>query len=100
MRIAAIAASLAMVIAALALPRTAAAADARSIAVILLHGGGSSGSQFDDMRPLIEKAGYRLVTPDMCWAESRRYDESAEACLSDVDKVVARLKGEGYQRIV
>ena len=70
------------------------------VAVVLLHGGGSSGSQFDDMRPIVEKAGYRLVTPEMCWGQSRRYDKSAPACMADVDKSIERLKGEGYQRIV
>src|SRR5438105_3968242 len=69
-------------------------------AIVLLHGGGSSGSQFDDMRPVIEKAGYRVVTPDMCWAQSRRYDKGAPACMADVDKAIGRLKGEGYERIV
>jgi pimeloyl-ACP methyl ester carboxylesterase len=48
----------------------------------------------------VEKAGYRMVTPDMCWSQSRRYDKSAPGCLADVDKAIDRLKGEGYQRIV
>ena len=73
---------------------------ADKLAIVLLHGGGSSGSQFDDMVPVIEKAGYRVVTPDMCWAQSRQYDTSAEGCLADVDKAVDRLKGEGFTRIV
>jgi pimeloyl-ACP methyl ester carboxylesterase len=79
-------------------PVQAVAAD--RIAVVMLHGGGSSGSQFDDVRPVIEKAGYRIVTPDMCWAQSRQFDKSTEGCLADVDKAVDRLKGEGYDRIV
>lgn len=77
-----------------------AAPAADAIGIVLLHGGGSSGSQFDDLRPIVEKAGYRVVTPDMCWSQSRRYDKSAPACMADVDKAIARLKAEGYQRIV
>src|SRR3954471_2987589 len=77
-----------------------AAAASDRVAIVLLHGGGSSGSQFDDMRPIVEKAGYRLVTPEMCWGQSRRYDKSAPACMADVDKAIGRLKGEGYERIV
>jgi pimeloyl-ACP methyl ester carboxylesterase len=76
------------------------AAAADKIGVVMLHGGGSSGSQFDDVRPVIQQAGYRMVTPDMCWAQSRQYDKSAEGCLEDVDKAVARLKAEGFERIV
>jgi pimeloyl-ACP methyl ester carboxylesterase len=78
----------------------AAAPGSDKIAIVLLHGGGSSGSQFDDLRPIVEKAGYRVVTPDMCWAQSRRYDKGAPACMADVDKAIDRLKAEGYQRIV
>jgi pimeloyl-ACP methyl ester carboxylesterase len=78
------------------LPATA----ADRIGIVMLHGGGSSGSQFDDVRPVVEKAGYRIVTPDMCWAQSRQYDKSAEGCLADVDRSVSRLKEEGYDRIV
>jgi pimeloyl-ACP methyl ester carboxylesterase len=73
---------------------------ADKIAVILLHGGGSNGSQFDNIMPVMERAGYHVVAPDMCWGESRRYDEGAQACLADVDKQVDRLKAAGYQRIV
>src|SRR5215212_2111770 len=83
--------------AALAATPTAAA---EKLAIVMLHGGGSSGSQFDDVRPVIEKAGYRIVTPDMCWAQTRQFDASAEGCLADVDKQVNRLKAEGYERIV
>jgi pimeloyl-ACP methyl ester carboxylesterase len=36
----------------------------------------------------------------MCWAQSRRYDKSAPACMEDVDKAIGRLKAEGYERIV
>jgi pimeloyl-ACP methyl ester carboxylesterase len=96
MRLSACVAALAMLV----LAGTGSASAAGGIAIVLLHGGGSSGSQFDDMVPVIERAGYRVVTPDMCWSQSRRYDESAQSCIGDVDKVVDRLKGEGYQRIV
>jgi pimeloyl-ACP methyl ester carboxylesterase len=84
----------------LALFLVAPASAADKIAIVMLHGGGSSGSQFDDVRPIIAKAGYRIVTPDMCWAQSRQYDTTAEGCLADVDKQVDRLKAEGYTRIV
>ncbi len=79
----------------------ATAADAaEKIGVVLLHGGGSDGSQFNDMRPVIEKAGYGLETPDMCWSASRRYRRTAEECLEDTDKAVAKLKARGFERIV
>src|SRR4051812_34360205 len=77
-----------------------AAPAADAMAIVMLHGGGSSGSQFDDLRLIVERAGYRIVTPDMCWAQSRRYDKSAPGCMADVDKAIDRLKAEGYQRIV
>lgn len=70
------------------------------IGVVLLHGGGSYGSQFDDIRPVIAAAGYGLETPDMCWSGGRRYDKSAEACMADVDKAIAKLNARGFDRIV
>lgn len=73
---------------------------ADKMALVLLHGGGSSGSQFFDMRPIIEKAGYRLITPDMCWSQNRRYEKDAMACMEDVDKAINKLKSEGFERIV
>ncbi len=78
----------------------ASASAADKLAIVMLHGGGSSGSQFNDVVPIIKAAGYRIVTPDMCWAQTRQYDKSAEGCLADVDKEVNRLKGEGFTRIV
>jgi pimeloyl-ACP methyl ester carboxylesterase len=97
MRAALVATSLAVV---LALQVTPAGAADPKMAVILLHGGNSSGSQFWDVRPALEKAGYHTVTPDMCWSQSRRYDKTPIDCMADVDKWIDRLKAEGYERIV
>ena len=70
------------------------------IGIVLLHGGGSDGSQFNAMRPVIAKAGYGLETPNMCWSNGRRYDKSAEDCMEDVDKAIAKLEAQGFHRIV
>lgn len=70
------------------------------IGVVLLHGGGAAGNQFDDLKPKVLAAGYGLETPTMCWSGSRRYDKSAEACMADVDKAIAKLKSQGFTRIV
>lgn len=70
------------------------------IGMVMLHGGGSNGSQFDLMAPVLEAAGYGIEAPDLCWSGGRRYDKSAEECMVDVDKAFAKLKARGFTRFV
>jgi len=70
------------------------------IGVVMMHGNGSWGGQFAPMVPIMAAAGYGFETPDMCWADIRQYDHTAEDCMADVDKAIDRLKAKGYDQIV
>jgi pimeloyl-ACP methyl ester carboxylesterase len=74
-------------------------AEAR-IGVVLLHGNLSSGLQFSHMPGVFEAAGVGLQIPDMCWSGRRSYDRPALDCMTDVDRAIGRLKGDGYDQIV
>jgi pimeloyl-ACP methyl ester carboxylesterase len=74
-------------------------ADAR-IGVVMMHGNGSWGGQFAPFVDIFARAGFGLDTPDMCWADRRRYDRTPEECMDEVDAAAARLKAAGYDQIV
>ena len=38
--------------------------------------------------------------PEMCWSARRIYDQPLTECFADIDAAVARLKADGFQRIV
>jgi pimeloyl-ACP methyl ester carboxylesterase len=77
----------------------AAPASAR-IGVVMMHGNANWGGQFEPMVPIMKEAGYGFEAPDMCWADVRKYDHTAEECMADVDKAIAKLKAAGYDQIV
>ena len=70
------------------------------IGVVMLHGNGSWGGQFEPMVPIFKAAGFGFEAPDMCWADIRQYDRSAMDCMDEVDKAIAKLKADGYDQIV
>jgi pimeloyl-ACP methyl ester carboxylesterase len=86
-------------VAALSVALAQSPANAR-IGVVMLHGNGSWGGQFAPMVPIFKDANFGLETPDMCWADVRQYDHTAEECMADVDKAIERLQAKGYDQIV
>jgi pimeloyl-ACP methyl ester carboxylesterase len=70
------------------------------IGVVMMHGNGNWGGQFAPMVPIMKDAGYGFEAPDMCWADVRQYDHTAEECMVDVDKAIAKLKAAGFDQIV
>ncbi len=75
-------------------------ADASGIGIVLMHGNRAAGDQFYMMAPKIEAAGYGLMTPNMCWSNRKRFNRTADDCMSDVDDAIAKLKAQGYDRFV
>lgn len=48
----------------------------------------------------IEKAGFPVERPSMCWARARIYDRTLPDCMADVDAAIGRLKSRGATAIV
>jgi pimeloyl-ACP methyl ester carboxylesterase len=71
------------------------------IGVVLMHGElGAPGRIIDGLAGRLEKAGYLVSRPDMCWSARRSYEQEFEACLAVVDGAIVRLRNLGATRIV
>ncbi len=88
-------------IAAVTLATCAPALGAEKIGIVFMHGeAGAPGRVIVGMTEALEKAGYLLSRPDMCWLARRSYEASFSECLSMVDDSIIRLRILGVTAIV
>jgi hypothetical protein len=74
---------------------------AERIGVVFMHGeAGAPGRVIVGLTDALEKAGYLVSRPDMCWSARRSYEASFGECLSTVDESIVRLKNLGATAIV
>jgi pimeloyl-ACP methyl ester carboxylesterase len=82
---------------ALALPSRA----AEKLGIVLMHGkAGVPERGIDGLAATLERAGYLVDRPEMCWSRRRIYDKSYLDCLAEIDASVARLRARGATAIV
>jgi len=92
----------------LGLPPQASAAG--TVGVVLLHGklgapmgvvrGRMATPIGADLIEEIERAGYLVSTPEMCWSRERGFDRAYADCFADIDASIADLKRHGATAIV
>jgi pimeloyl-ACP methyl ester carboxylesterase len=74
---------------------------AERIGIVFMHGeAGAPGRVIVSLTDALEKAGYLVSRPDMCWSARRSYEASFAECLSTVDDSIVRLKNLGATAIV
>jgi pimeloyl-ACP methyl ester carboxylesterase len=89
----------AVVCAAIFVTQPASAAD--KIGIVLMHGEqGAPGRVINGLGAKLEKAGYLVSRPDMCWSARRSYESDFAACLAVVDDAIVKLRNIGASRIV
>lgn len=93
-----------------AVPPGLARADGQ-IGIVLMHGkmgtpmgmslpGGRTSPTGADLISALRRAGYLVVTPEMCWSARRRFDAPYPVCLREIDTAIADLRGHGASAIV
>jgi esterase/lipase len=71
------------------------------VGIILMHGElGAPGRVIVGLSDALEKAGYLVSRPDMCWSARRSYEARFEDCLSTVDSAIVKLTNLGATAIV
>jgi pimeloyl-ACP methyl ester carboxylesterase len=89
----------ALAVAMVVLAGPARAAD--KIGIILMHGEqGAPGRLINGLGTKLEKAGYLVSRPDMCWSARRSYEADFHACLATVDDAIVKLHNLGATKIV
>lgn len=74
---------------------------AERIGIVFMHGeAGAPGRVIVGLTDALEKAGYLVSRPDMCWSARRSYEATFGECLSTVDESIVRLKNLGATAIV
>jgi dienelactone hydrolase len=74
---------------------------ADKIGIVLMHGEqGAPGRVIDGLGQALEKAGYLVGRPDMCWSTRRAYEATFPECLALVDDAIVKLKNLGANAIV
>jgi pimeloyl-ACP methyl ester carboxylesterase len=74
---------------------------ADQIGIVLMHGEqGAPGRVINGLGAKLEKAGYLVSKPDMCWSARRSYESDFTACLAVIDDAIVRLRNLGASRIV
>jgi pimeloyl-ACP methyl ester carboxylesterase len=74
---------------------------AERIGIVFMHGeAGAPGRVIVGLTDALEKAGYLVSRPDMCWSARRSYEASFSECLSTVDDAIIRLNNLGATAIV
>jgi pimeloyl-ACP methyl ester carboxylesterase len=74
---------------------------ADKIGIVLMHGEqGAPGRVIDGLSARLDKAGYLVSRPDMCWSARRSYEQEFEACLAVVDETIVKLRNMGATGIV
>ena len=72
------------------------------LGIVLLHGKQGAGGRGNiaSLAGALVAAGYRVESPDMCWARPRIYDAPFPECLREIDAAIAALHAAGARRIV
>lgn len=84
--------------AALVAPR---ASPVDKVGIVLMHGEqGAPGRVIDRLAADLEKGGYLVGRPDMCWSARRSYEAPFDACLAAIDDAIVKLKNLGATSIV
>ena len=74
---------------------------AEKIGIVFMHGeAGAPGRVIVGLTDALEKAGYLVARPDMCWSARRSYEARFTDCLSTVDGAFVRLTNLGATAIV
>jgi pimeloyl-ACP methyl ester carboxylesterase len=74
---------------------------AEKVGIVFMHGeAGAPGRVIVGLTDALEKAGYLVSRPDMCWSARRSYEARFADCLSTVDDAIVRLKNLGATAIV
>ena len=74
---------------------------AEKLGIVLMHGeAGAPGRVIVGLANALEKAGYLVSRPDMCWSARRSYEASFSECLTTVDDSIVRLRNLGATEIV
>jgi esterase/lipase len=74
---------------------------ADKVGVVLMHGEqGAPGRVIDGLGARLDKAGYLVSRPDMCWSARRSYEAEFSACLDVLDDAIVKLRNVGARRIV
>ncbi len=78
------------------------AARADGIGVVLVHGkqGTADQRELAYLSQQIERAGFPVDRPTMCWTASRIYDHTLPDCMADIDASIARLRLRGATAFV
>jgi pimeloyl-ACP methyl ester carboxylesterase len=77
-------------------------AHADGVGVVLIHGkqGSPDAPHLAYISQQIERAGFMLDRPTMCWSRTRIFDRTITDCMADIDASIARLKGRGATAFV
>jgi len=67
-------------------------------ALILLHG--KWGKPPAPQASAFSVEGFHVISPEMPWAGSRRYDQTYQDALKDINTLVKKLRSEGYKSII
>jgi esterase/lipase len=74
---------------------------AEKISVVLMHGEqGAPSRVIDGLATALEKAGYLVGRPDMCWSARRGYEAPFDVCLATIDEAIVKLKNLGATSIM
>jgi pimeloyl-ACP methyl ester carboxylesterase len=77
------------------------ASAAEKVGVVLMHGEqGAPGRVIDGLAVALEKAGYLVGRPDICWSARRSYEATFNECLAAIDDAIVKLKNLGATSIV
>jgi pimeloyl-ACP methyl ester carboxylesterase len=76
-------------------------AQTTKLGIVMMHGKtGRPDFAIVQVAEQMEKAGFLVERPTMCWAGSRIYDRALLDCMADVDAAIARLRKRGATAIV
>jgi pimeloyl-ACP methyl ester carboxylesterase len=74
---------------------------AEKVGIVFMHGeAGAPGRVIVGLTGALEKAGYLVSRPDMCWSARRSYEARFTDCLGAVDDAIVRLRNLGATAIV
>jgi len=91
-----------IILAALALMLAAPSVHAADrLGIVLMHGKqGNPDRHISGFASALASDGYLVAIPEMCWSKRRIYDKPYDACLAELDSVVADLRAKGATAIV
>jgi len=77
-------------------------AGAEQIGIVFLHGkqGTPDSPQLALVTGRLQDAGYLVEKPEMCWSQTRIYDQTLADCMAAVDAALARLRSRGATSVI